>query len=280
MTAPKQREGGEKVYAVLIGSQLALWNARELSADEKTADFRRFVSKPTYINFTDANIMPVEAVKAVIQNSGAKKLENMLVVSTTLKNRYFLQFGSKEAFDKWSAAIRLSLYENKSLHQAYTGAFLSSRGARLSDIKVLLAHTKYDYGDWVSVRFGAGMPWKRCYAVISQQGPKKNSTGRIQFYENEKKAKKGHEIAVLTAANAIYAVYPSSPQLIDESTIIKVEGVMRFEKRGCISRHEHIYNAGETCLGPRIRHNHSVFNTRFERFSAIWKAKKVNCQQR
>ena len=219
-----------EVYAVLIGSQLALWNARELSADEKTADFRRFVSKPTYINFTDANIMPVEAVKAVIQNSGAKKLENMLVVSTTLKNRYFLQFGSKEAFDKWSAAIRLSLYENKSLHQAYTGAFLSSRGARLSDIKVLLAHTKYDYGDWVSVRFGAGMPWKRCYAVISQQGPKKNSTGRIQFYENEKKAKKGHEIAVLTAANAIYAVYPSSPQLIDESTIIKVEGVMRFEK--------------------------------------------------
>lgn len=215
-------------YGVLIGTQIALWDTNELVGNN-SVDFRKFASKPTYINLNDATLKPIDAVQGV-SNISNKKLENILVISTTLKNRYFFQFDNKESFSKWSAAIRLSIYENVSLQEAYTGAFLSSRGARLGDIKIILASTKYNYEDWVSVRFGSGMPWRRCYAVISQQGHKKSLFGQINFYEDDKKTKKQKSMAIVTSASEIYAVYPSSPKLIDTSTIIKLEGTIQFEK--------------------------------------------------
>ena len=96
-----------------------------------------------------------------------------------------------------------------------------------------MADTKFTYEDWVSVRFGTGMPWKRCYAVISPQSSKKkkkNSKGSICFYENDKKTKKSNVMTTVVDARALYAVYPSSPILIDISTIIKLEGLVSFEK--------------------------------------------------
>lgn len=233
--------GGRKwkeVYAVLIGTQLALWDAQELAElnqaerldiNKVSAKLKEAVSKPTYINFTDSTIKPLGAGDRAVTESG-KKLENVLIVSSTLKNRYFLQFSNKDSFNEWHAALRLSLYECASLQMAYTGAFLSSRSAKLSDIKVLLADVKYDYEDWVSVRFGAGMPWKRCYAVISQP-TKKNSLGEINFYESDKKIKKSNSMAKVISAEFLYAIYPSAVQLIDDSTIIKLEGKISFNKK-------------------------------------------------
>lgn len=218
----------QEMYAVLIGTQLALWNANDLNGTDETA-LKNSATKPTYINFTDANIQCIETVKSVSAQDN-KKLENILVVSTTLKNRYFLQFSNRESFNQWNAAIRLSLYESTSLQEAYTGAFISSRGSRLSDIGVLLASTRFDYEEWVSVRFGVGMPWKRCYAVITQNVNKKKDTlGEINFYENDKKIKKQNSMTTVTHATAIYAVYPSSPKLIDNSTMIKLEGKAKFK---------------------------------------------------
>ncbi|CAB4253944.1 similar to Saccharomyces cerevisiae YNL278W CAF120 Part of the evolutionarily-conserved CCR4-NOT transcriptional regulatory complex involved in controlling mRNA initiation [Maudiozyma barnettii] len=218
----------KEVYGVLIGTQVAFWDTKEL-VDTNEIDFRKFASKPTYLNLNDAILKPVDAVEG-ISTASNKKLENALIISTTLKNRYFLQFNDKPSFNKWNAAIHLSIYENVALQEGYTGAFLSSRGARLSDIKIILASTKYDYEDWVSVRFGTGMPWRRCYAVITQQGSKKSPCGQIKFYENEKKTKKADTMAVITSASEVYAVYPSAAKLIDTSTIIKVEGTITFEK--------------------------------------------------
>lgn len=218
----------KEMYAVLIGTQLALWDANELN-DDDVASLRNSATKPTYINFTDANIQSIETVKGVTAEND-KKLENILVVSTTLKNRYFLQFSNKDALNQWNAAIRLSLYECTSLQEAYTGAFISSRGSRLSDIGILLVSTKFDYEEWVSVRFGVGMPWKRCYAVITQKkGKKKDTVGEINFYENDKKIKKQHSMTTVSHARAVYAVYPSSPKLIDNSTMIKLEGTVKFK---------------------------------------------------
>lgn len=225
------------VYGVLLGTQLALWDAKELaeftdsSSPVSEKKLKEIASKPTYINLTDATIRTLDGSDNIVMESG-KSLTNALVVSTTLKNRYFLQFGNKEFFNKWNAAIRLCLYECSSLQGAYTGAFISSRGAKLGDIRILLTNRKYDYKDWVSVRFGAGMPWKRCYAVISQSSSrKKGNFGEINLYENDKKVKKNHAMATIVEAKALSAVYPSSPKLIDSSTIIKIEGSVKFEKK-------------------------------------------------
>ncbi|QLQ78736.1 hypothetical protein HG537_0B00850 [Torulaspora globosa] len=223
----------QEVYGVLIGTQLALWDAKELAECESGMNNPRLkdvATKPQYINFTDATLRTLNGSDAIVTES-KKRLQNALVVSTTLKNRYFLQFSDKESFNRWHAAIRLSLFEEAALQEAYTGAFLSSRGAKLGDIKIILSDSKFDYEDWVSVRFGAGMPWKRCFAVISQSTSKKQQFGKISFYESDKKTKKTNVMATVVSSVALYAVYPSSPMLIDTSTIIKLEGSIVFNKK-------------------------------------------------
>ncbi|OEJ86620.1 Protein SKG3 [Hanseniaspora osmophila] len=255
---PAERVWKEQ-YAVLIGTQLALWNASDLqisknkkfTSKEMTEKLFNAASKPSYINFTDAKfkILPDR--------------ENTLVVSTTMKNRYFFKFSDKKSFHMWHATFRLCTFEYSSLQEAYTGAFLSSKGAKLSDINVILADTKFQYEDWVSVRFGAGMPWKRCYAVVSQptRKPKKKKSkdhkknhkndkndleyndeddefvypqgayGEVIFYENEKKiGNKKYAMARIHSAISVYAIYPSSPLLIDDSTMLKIEGMVTFGK--------------------------------------------------
>lgn len=230
--SPGSRDWRE-VYGMLVGTQLALWDAKELAScntNESKYTLKQVASKPRYFNFTDAAVKVLDGTEAIV-TEGNKKLANTLVVSTTLKNRYFLQFGDKDAFSSWNAAIQLSLFECTSLQEAYTGAFLSSRGALLGDIKTLL-DSRFDYEDWISVRFGAGMPWRRCFAVITQPNSrKKNALGQISFFENDKKTKKNQAIATVVASKRLYAVYPCSPQLIDSSTIIKLEGMMKFEKK-------------------------------------------------
>ncbi|QHS74913.1 Skg3p [Saccharomyces paradoxus] len=229
----------DECYGVLLGTQLALWDAKELSdskTNRDTSNLKKVASRPTFINFTDASVRNLDAndqiISAAESKNTKKDLDNVLVVSTTLKNRYFLKFKNSKSFKTWNAAIRLSLFEFTALQEAYTGSFLSSRGVKLGDIKVVMADTKFTYEDWVSVRFGTGMPWKRCYAVISPQSSKKkkNSKGSICFYENDKKTKKSNIMTTVVDARALYAVYPSSPILIDTSTIIKLEGFVSFEK--------------------------------------------------
>lgn len=223
----------EEVYAVLVGTQLAIWDAHELAdckddIKEINNRLKKLASKPAYLNLTDASIRAVGS-NDNFTTEGGQPFENALVISTTLKNRYFLKFNSLESYNEWYAAIRLSQYESVALQLTYTGAFLSSRGRKLGDIQVILADNKFNHSEWVSVRFGTGMPWKRCYAVITQTGNKKKSNvGSIAFYENEKKNKKTGIMATVNDANEIFAVYPSSPKLIDTSTIIKLQGTITF----------------------------------------------------
>ncbi|CEP64333.1 Skg3p LALA0_S11e01728g [Lachancea lanzarotensis] len=224
----------KEVYGVLIGTQLAVWDARVLAENGgDSEELLKATAKPTYINFTDASFRPLDPKDAVI-GDGKKQLKHTIVASTTLKNRYFLQFSDADAFAQWHASLRLSAFEFTALQEAYTGAFLSTKGAKLGDIRVILADTKFNYEDWVSVRFGAGMPWKRCYAVISQPTRKsktKRICGEINFYENEKKTKKNQVMTTVSDACAVYAIYPSSPVLIDTSTMIKLEGRVSFGKK-------------------------------------------------
>ena len=96
--------------------------------------------------------------------------------------------------------------------------------------------------DWTRVRFGAGTPWRRCWCVISppdekdvqrqNKSSKKKSAyerpvqalkGDIKFYDT-KKTKKALPIATINDAYSAYAIYPQSKPLIDQSTLVKVEG--------------------------------------------------------
>ncbi len=133
------------------------------------------------------------------------------------------------------------MFEHATLQEAYTGSLIAGKGKLLNNIKVIMDRLRVKNEDWTRVRFGAGTPWRRCWCVISppdekdvqkqQKLAKKKSAyertaplkGNIKFYDT-KKTKKVQPIATINDAFSAYAIYPQSKPLIDQSTLIKVEG--------------------------------------------------------
>lgn len=139
------------------------------------------------------------------------------------------------------------MFEHSTLQEAYTGALIAGKGKTLNGIGVIMERARVKTEDWVRVRFGAGVPWRRCWCVISppdekeyqklQKDLKKRSPydrspvpilkGDIRFYDTRKdgkKQKKAKPIASISDAYAAYAIYPQAKSLIDASTLLKVEG--------------------------------------------------------
>lgn len=133
------------------------------------------------------------------------------------------------------------MFEHASLQELYTGSLIAGKGKKLNNIKVIMERSKLRSEDWARVRFGAGTPWRRCWCVIEppdekdyqklQKTIKKRSAyekppvlkGDIKFYDT-KKTKKALPIATITDAYSAYAIYPQAKPLIDQSTLVKVEG--------------------------------------------------------
>ena len=135
------------------------------------------------------------------------------------------------------------MFEHSCLQEAYTGALIAGKGKTLNSINTIMDKTRFKYEDWARVRFGAGTPWKKFWAVITPPGEKamkrqkaamKKASksaypvvltlkGDIKFYES-KKSKKSQPIATITDAFSAYAIYPQSKPLIEQSTLVKIEG--------------------------------------------------------
>lgn len=171
-------------------------------------------------------------------------LQNVLSVSTAANNRYLLHFNSLNSLTQWTAGIRLAIFEHSTLQEAYTGSLIAGKGKYLNNIKAIMDRSKFIHDDWARVRFGAGTPWRRCWCVISppdekeyqkaQKTLKKGSSysrpqvpkGDIKFYDTRKVTKKTKPIATIKDAFAAYAIYPQSKPLIDQSTLVKLEGII------------------------------------------------------
>ena len=133
------------------------------------------------------------------------------------------------------------MFENASLQELYTGSLIAGKGKQLNSIRTIMERTKFVHEDWARVRFGAGTAWQRYWCVITppdekdvqkhQKQLKKKSVyerapilkGDMKFYET-KKTKKQVPIATIKEAYAAYAIYPQSKPLIEQSTLIKIEG--------------------------------------------------------
>lgn len=211
-----------EVFGVLTGSVVTCWDTEALDAGIEPP--------PIYINIMDASF---KCLPALPTQHG--QLQNIVVISTTMRNRFLLQFSNPKAFSEWSAALRLSQFEYTSLQEAYTGALLSSRGSRLNGIRPLLGETKTKRGDWCNVRIGPGGPYRRMWYVLTpanllkDRSRKKLGFGQIAFYDNPKAVKKP-PLAVMTRAWAAYAVFPERAVLVNHSTLIKAEGLLRYSK--------------------------------------------------
>ncbi|KAL2182702.1 hypothetical protein L209DRAFT_601529 [Thermothelomyces heterothallicus CBS 203.75] len=228
-------------FAQLVGTVLSLWDAAELDAAGEDGEVL-----PKFINLTDASIKMIESLPT--KTNDEQPLQNILSISTAGRNRYLLHFNSHHSLIQWTSAIRLAMYEHSTLQEAYTGALIAGKGKGLNNINIIMERARQPIGEWVRVRFGAGVPWKRCYCVIeppsekelqkAQKEAKKRSPydrshppvvkGEIKFFDTKKDAekKKKHQrpIASITDAYSAYAIYPQAKELIDSSTLLKVEG--------------------------------------------------------
>ncbi|KPM41601.1 hypothetical protein AK830_g4963 [Neonectria ditissima] len=227
-------------FAQLVGTVLSLWDAAELDAAGEDGEVL-----PKFINLTDASIKMIESLPT--RSSEEQPLQNILSISTAGRNRYLLHFNSRHSLLQWTAGIRLSMFEHSSLQEAYTGALIAGKGKSLNNINIVMERSRFKTEEWVRVRFGAGVPWRRCWCVISppdekeyaklQKEMKKRSPydrspvpslkGDIKFYDTKKdgkKQKKALPIASITDAYSAYAIYPQAKSLIDASTLLKIEG--------------------------------------------------------
>ncbi|KAF2118323.1 hypothetical protein BDV96DRAFT_597168 [Lophiotrema nucula] len=224
----------QECFAQLVGTILSLWDASELDTVEGDADVL-----PTFINLTDAAI---HMMPSMVLSDG-KKLDNILSISTAASNKYLFHFNSFNSLTQWTAGIRLAMYEHTTLQEAYTGALIAGKGKTLNNIRAILDRQRPKHDDWARVRFGAGTPWRRCWCVVSppdekeyaklQKTQKKQNVynrtpvvlrGDIKFYDTKKITKKTRPIATVTEAYSAYAIYPQSKPLIDQSTLVKIEG--------------------------------------------------------
>lgn len=179
---------------------------------------------------------------SMVLNDG-KKLENILSISTAASNKYLFHFNSFNSLTQWTAGIRLAMYEHVTLQEAYTGALIAGKGKSLNNIRIILERQRSKHEDWARVRFGAGTPWRRCWCVVTppdekefsklQKNQKKSDPyarsptvlkGDIKFYDTKKITKKTRPIATVRDAYSCYAIYPQSKPLIDQSTLVKIEG--------------------------------------------------------
>ena len=179
----------------------------------------------------------------------SQPLQNVLSISTAGKNRYLFHFNNINSLTQWTAGIRLAMFEHATLQEAYTGSLIAGKGRSLNNIKSIMEKAKFKTEEWTRVRFGAGTPWRRCWCVISppdekeiqrvQKTMKKKSAydrsppvfrGDIKFYDT-KKTKKAEPIATIRDAYSAYAIYPQSKPLIDQSTLVKLEGTITIHSK-------------------------------------------------
>ncbi|OAA56570.1 PH domain-containing protein [Niveomyces insectorum RCEF 264] len=242
---PNPDRNWTECFAQLVGTVLSLWDAAELDAAGEQGEVL-----PKFINLTDASLRVIESLPT--RSTDEPPLQNVLSVSTAGRNRYLFHFNSHHSLVQWTAGIRLAMFEHASLQEAYTGALIAGKGKSLNNINLIMTRARFKTEEWVRVRFGAGVPWRRCWCVITppdekemqklQKDMKKRSAydrsqapilrGDVKFYDTRKegrKQKKARPIATVTNAYSAYAIYPQSKALIDASTLIKMEGTVTIQ---------------------------------------------------
>ncbi|KAF2675267.1 hypothetical protein BT63DRAFT_450253 [Microthyrium microscopicum] len=255
---PSSDRNWTECFAQLVGTVMSVWDAAELDAVGDGGEV-----KPAFINIADASIKMLESLP--MNENGGRPLQNVLSVSTAGNNRYLFHFSTFASMTQWASAIRLAIYENTTLQEAYTGSLIAGKGKNLNNIRMIMERSRFKYEDWARVRFGAGTPWRKCWFVISppdqkeyeklqksmkKRGPYEKAPvlrGDLKFYETKKIGKKTRPIATITDAYSAYAIYPASKPLIEQSTLVKIEGnITVHDKSGGSSTEGSVFVMPET----------------------------------
>lgn len=169
--------------------------------------------KPISVNLLEASVKVIAS-------------ENSIILSSSNKLAYHLKFPELRFLQQWLSCIKLSNFEFTKLNESYTASLLSSKATLLSDLHVLMAETRFQNEEWCNIKFSKNSNWIKCFCVISPCDKKRKGqykTGSIQFYTSSKASKK-HLICSINTVDSCFAVYPNHVDLIDDSTLLKLNG--------------------------------------------------------
>ncbi|KAI8070331.1 hypothetical protein BC940DRAFT_365927 [Gongronella butleri] len=203
-------------YVELCGPVLTLWEVAQQQQQQEQEDS----VIPQFINLADASVTMMDPAQGI------------LALNSAGANRILFQPIPYDPNDHppialavaWAQAIRLACYEWFRIHEIYTSKFM----AQHADQVAAATKTRAKMEGEIQVRFGGG-EWQKQWVVVSDHrdektlfGKKKTpSRGQLMFFDNKKQKQPN-----CTVLNVVYAytLYPESPQLLDMSTMIKIEG--------------------------------------------------------
>ncbi|KAI0303795.1 hypothetical protein B0F90DRAFT_1326973 [Multifurca ochricompacta] len=256
---PTKDEGWRDVWAQLGGTTLSIWDMKEIDEANKQGN----EVPPTYINVTDAFVQVLGAV--TIPASGgapAQKYNNVVTLNTAGSNLLLFSCPNAASLISWATALRLSTWEKSRLEEIYTAHLIRITLNDGHDAPSTLVRGRRE--GWVRIRIAGQTDWKHLWMAITS-GPSQEVTspparpgsphepqrkrrisslfGRddsqpqslsarplVSFFISPKPKDRKKPFLTLQDVKQAFAVYPERPELINKSTLMKIEGTIGDEE--------------------------------------------------
>lgn len=254
---PIKDEDWRDVWAQLGGTTLSIWDMKEIEEASKEGK----EVPPTYINVTDAFVQVLGAV--TIPASGevpAQKYNNVVTLNTAGSNLLLFSCPNAASLISWATALRLSSWEKSRLEEIYTAHLIRITLNDGRDAPSTLVRGRRE--GWVRIRVAGQTDWKHLWMTVSAgqspDGPPRPGSpyepqllrkrrisslfGReenqpqqvsnrpiLAFFLSPKPKDKKKPFLTLQDVTQAFAVYPERPELINKSTLMKIEGKIGHE---------------------------------------------------
>lgn len=254
---PTKDDGWVDVWAQLGGTTLSIWDMREV--EEANRQGREV--PPTYFNVTDAFVHVLGAVTGPdVGDQPAKKYTNVLTLNTAGSNLVLFSCPSTQALISWASAFRLAAWEKSRLEEIYSAHLIRITLPHAKDTPSTLVRGRME--GWVRIRVAGQTDWKRMWMVVSAGSESSselarastNDSGRpvpvevprkkrmsnlfsrdhqdeplpprplLSLFISPKSKDKKQPLLTVKEVTQAFAVYPERPELINRSTLMKVEG--------------------------------------------------------
>ncbi|KAG1835076.1 hypothetical protein EV424DRAFT_1551768 [Suillus variegatus] len=261
-------DGWFDIWAQLSGTTLSIWDMKEIEEASK----KGLEVPPTYVNITDAFVHVLGSVTGPAEgpDQPRKTYMNVFTLNTAGSNLLLFSCPSASALESWATALRLSAWEKSRLEEMYTAHLIRITLLEGKDTRTTLVRGRME--GWVLIRVAGQTDWKRMWMVISgsqtlytEPGAPSTTTGTtptpkkrmsnlfsrdhspeplpmkplLALYASPRPRDKKHPLLTLREVSQAFAVYPERPELINRSTLMKIEGLIGDEETaGTMKRRE------------------------------------------
>ncbi|KAI0034243.1 hypothetical protein K488DRAFT_77395 [Vararia minispora EC-137] len=259
--APARDDGWRDVWAQLGGTTLSVWDMHEIEEANRAGK----EVPPTYINITDAFVRVLGAVNMPATPARpAQRYTNIVTVNSAGSNLLLFSCPDAPSLVAWASALRLAAWEKARLEEIYSAHLIRITLNDGRDAHSPLVRGRSE--GWVRVRLAGQTDWKRLWMVVSAatsphdpsadtastttdaaggsgSGPQRKrrisalfgaapadapagDRAGIAFFAAQKGKERKRPVLTLADVSQAFAVYPERPELINRSTLMKVEGTI------------------------------------------------------